>query len=123
MTVDPMKRLSIAQVLAHPWTRKATPKYLRQIYRRHMIPRPQPIITSLTALLENASLEDEIPRSPNEPSFDDFVWDVEIVQELARLLGVRRSAIVNCLNALPDNAVKVAYAICADRTAGYDCEF
>lgn len=120
MTVDPMKRLSIAQVLAHPWTRKETPKYLRQIYRRHMIPRPQPIITSLTTLLESASLEEQGPKSPNEPSFDDFAWDAVIVQELSKLLRVRRSAILNCLNAVMDNAVKVAYAICADRTAGYD---
>lgn len=116
MTVDPTKRLTVPEVLAHEWTRKETPRYLRQIYRQHTPPRPPRIMSSLSSLIahEEREVGDE----------DDFIsnstWDNAIVLELAGLIAVDKRLVMDALLSPEENAVKVAYTLCADQRVGYD---
>lgn len=125
MTVDPTKRLTVSEVLAHEWTRPETPRYLRQIYRRHMPARPAPILSSLSSLVN--SKEDGVCGEDGEDEdgvcdSSDARWDESIVHELSALIDVDVATVMDALLVSDDNAVKVAYALCADQRAGYDCE-
>ena len=117
MTVDPTKRLTVPEVLAHEWTRKETPRYLRQIYRRHTLPRPSRLMSSLSFLMtregEEAGGDDDFTNSS--------AWDEAIVSELAGLIAVDKALVMGALLNPEENAVKVAYALCADQRVGYDC--
>jgi hypothetical protein len=117
MTVDPTKRLTVPEVLAHEWTRRETPRYLRQIYRQHTLPRSPRVMSSLSSLI--AHEEEEAGGD------DDFTststWDEAIVSELAGLIAVDKALVMGALLNSEENAVKVAYALCADQRVGYDC--
>lgn len=123
MTVDPTKRMTVPEVLAHPWTRRQTPRYLRELYRQHMPPPPpplqRPVLNSLASLV-NSPTEEFAPQKSN--------WDESIVDELVGKIGnsftrpVNSDMIISALDSPEENAVKVAYAISIDRRAGYDCK-
>lgn len=116
MTVDPTKRLTVPEVLAHEWTRKETPRYLRQIYRRHTPPRPPRIMSSLSSL----SHEEGEAGDEDDPT-NNTSWDEVIVLELAEQIAVDKALVMNALLSPEENAVKVAYALCEDQRVGYDC--
>lgn len=116
--MDPTKRLTVPQVLAHVWTRQETPRYLRQIYRQHMLPRPA-ALSSLSSLVTQEEL-DGTNGDDGAPATN--VWNSDIVRELTQLIGVNAEVVLEALTAPDENAVKVAYAIFADLRAGYDRE-
>lgn len=116
--MDPTKRLTVPQVLAHAWTRQETPRYLRQIYRQHMLPRPA-AMSSLSSLVTQEEL-DGTNGDDGAPATN--IWNSDIVRELKQRIGVNEEVVLDALTSPDENAVKVAYAICADQRAGYDCE-
>ncbi|KAF8306917.1 Pkinase-domain-containing protein, partial [Clavulina sp. PMI_390] len=135
MEPDPTKRLTVAEVLAHPWTRQETPRYLRQLYRRHMPLPPKPLIVPLSALVvepttPRATDDDNehedgttTPTTPiggiGEDDDDEWTpkWDEVIVADLAEWIGVEFATVMDALLSTEENAVKVAYALSADQRA------
>lgn len=113
MAVDPMKRLTVSQVLDHPWTKLDTPRYLRRLHRRHA----QPPLESLSSLLTDVTLA-------NDPDYISGIGklDIPITLELAEGIGVASEEIRNALRLPGENAVKVAYLLCSDRKYRHDCK-
>ena len=113
MTVDPTKRMTVSEVLDHPWTKLDTPRYLRRLHRRHT----QPPLESLSSLLTDVSLA-------NDPDFigDIGMLDIPIILELAEGIGVTTDEIRKALRLPGENAVKVAYSLCSDRKYRHDCK-
>jgi carbon catabolite-derepressing protein kinase len=113
MTVDPTKRMTVSEVLDHPWTKRDTPRYLRRLHRRHA----KPPLESLSTLLMDVSLA-------NDPDFISGIGklDTPIILELAEGIGVKSDDIRNALRLPGENAVKVAYSLCSDRKYRHDRE-
>ncbi|KAF9510217.1 hypothetical protein BS47DRAFT_1384050 [Hydnum rufescens UP504] len=93
LVVDPLKRITVPEILAHPWTHRGLPKYLTR---------------AITALAT--------PSLGNEKVVDGLgKVDQAIVVELADAIGVHADEVMSALNLDGENAVKVAYVICKDR--------
>lgn len=100
MNVNPLERLSVSEVLAHPWmTEKLAPKYLRQLYRSHNEYIHEPAVS--ISHLHEGRMESHI--------------DEGIVSELVNYTSASHKDIENALIMDGPNAVKVAYNLCADR--------
>ena len=112
LTVDPVKRFTIPEVLKHSWVRHNLPAYLRQS-RQHDLVVPPPL-DSLSSLLQATTIDDDPHAVPIAPELAKL--DPLIVNELAQKIGVNSQAVEEALfSSEGENAVKVAYALCSDR--------
>lgn len=100
MNVNPLERLSVTEVLAHPWmTEKLAPKYLRQLHRSHNEYNHEPAVS--ISHLHEERMHSHI--------------DEQIISELVNYTSASYQDIKNALIMEGPNAVKVAYNLCADR--------
>lgn len=112
--VDPVKRLTIADIMQHPWFTPNLPRYLSPF------PTPGPVLGTLTSLVQPVKqLDFEIIDGLGR-------IDEDVVDELTqRLDGVEKDEVWEALrrdDGPQGNAVKVAYLLLRDkRRKGRDC--
>lgn len=116
LTVDPMYRLTVPDILAHPWTNVDLPPYLRRTQRQLSARAP---LDSLSSLLREGERD-----AANPDSFIPGIGKVDepVIQTIATSLGVETGDIKTALASGGDNAVKVAYALGVDGRLGRDRE-
>ncbi|EJD54596.1 Pkinase-domain-containing protein [Auricularia subglabra TFB-10046 SS5] len=106
LNTDPLKRLTIPDILRSPWFMKDLPGYLMPLP-----PPPGPLLGTLSSLVEPKKPPFEI--IPGLGRIDDTVIDGLV----GRLQGVDRAEILEALrrdDGPTGNAVKVAYALLRD---------
>lgn len=103
LAVDPMRRFTVAEVLAHPWVDNSLPGYLRPLQ-----PSIPPTITSLAKLVEPTLEVCEV--IPGIGKIED-----DVIEELCDLLSVGKDSILTALRREGENSIKVAYRLCKDR--------
>ncbi|KAH9950975.1 snf 1 [Amylocystis lapponica] len=108
LAVDPVKRITIPEILQHPFFTTDLPRYLSP-----MPPRPGPVLGTLSALVTPPkALDFEIIEGLGRIEED-------VVDELAmRMEGVDKDDVWECLrrdDGPQGNAVKVAYMLLRDR--------
>lgn len=114
--VDPVKRITVADIMAHPWFTVDLPRYLSPLP-----PPPGPVLGTLTSLVAPPKILDfEIIEGLGR-------MEEDVVDELTkRMEGVDKEEVWDCLrrdDGLQGNAVKVAYMLLRDkRRRGRDCE-
>jgi carbon catabolite-derepressing protein kinase len=109
LVVDPVKRITIPEILQHPFFTKDLPRYLSPIPIA-----PEPV--SLTALV----------APPKQLDFEIIEGlgkiEEDVIEQLAsRLTDVSKEAIWSCLrrdDGVQGNAVKVAYLLLRDKKRG-----
>lgn len=112
IVVNPIKRLTMPEIMRHPWFLAGLPKYLQVA----------PQTPSLTMHVESLSYILAPPKEPSKAEPSRLVQ--EVVEELAELIGVHVHTITDSLLLEGDNAIKVAYNIAKDkRMKSLDCEF
>ena len=104
LAVDPVKRLTVPEVLAAPWFNVDLPTYLRQ----PVTPPAGPFLGTLSSLL--AHKDQSQPEVKGLGKINQLVVD-----ELTTSLGVPREEIEAAIAKDNDNAVKIAYMLCNDR--------
>ncbi|KAG8996104.1 Protein kinase [Tulasnella sp. JGI-2019a] len=102
LAVDPVKRLTVPEILALPWFNVDLPAYLRAA------PPAGPSLTTLSSLVSSKN------QSARDLTLSKRV-DQLVVDELANSLGVPREEIQDAVSRDNDNAVKIAYLLCMDR--------
>ncbi len=117
LAVDPVKRITVPEILQHPFFTTDLPRYLRPLP-----PPPGPILGPLATLVS--------PPKALDFEIIDGLGRIEedVVDDLAsRMEGVDREDIWECLrrdDGPQGNAVKVAYMLLRDkRRLGRDCEW
>lgn len=117
LVVDPVKRITILDIMQHPFFTTNLPRYLTPLP-----PPPGPVLGTLAALV----------TPPKQLDFEmiDGLGKIEedVVELLAkRMVGVTVDDIWECLrrdDGVQGNAVKVAYMLLRDKgRLGKDCEF
>lgn len=106
--VDPVKRMTIPQVMSHPWFTPGLARYLMPLP-----PPPGPVLGTLTSLVAPPkALDYEVIEGLGRIEED-------VVQELAeRMEGVDVEEVWECLrrdDGVQGNAVKVAYLLLRDK--------
>jgi carbon catabolite-derepressing protein kinase len=110
LAVDPVKRLTVPEVLLHPWTRIDMPHYLVRV-----LPIVRPFMGALSSLVE---------EKPSRIITGIGKLDVGILDELSGTLNVSKEDLEGALKLEGENAVKVAYKLCRDRRRlGKDCKY
>ncbi|KAG8984358.1 Protein kinase, partial [Tulasnella sp. 427] len=104
LAVDPVKRLTVPEIIALPWFNVDLPAYLR--------PQPQqhtgPFLGTLSSLIS--------PQPPTDREIKGLgKINQVVVDELAGSLGLPREEIEAAIMKDNDNAVKIAYMLCNDR--------
>lgn len=105
--VDPVKRLTISEIMVHPWFTPNLPRYLSPL------PTPGPVLGTLSSLVQPVKqLDFEIIEGLGR-------IDEDVVEELAeRLEGVDKEEVWEALrreDGPQGNAVKVAYLLLRDK--------
>lgn len=115
LVVDPMKRLSIQDLLEHRWTNVDLPEYLK-VTQDQLNPGRRP--DTLTSLLDASA-------SANGPDWIEGIGllDYAVLDELATSLNVPPSVVRTSLELEGENSVKVAYKLIQDRTILKNREF
>ncbi|CAE6362500.1 unnamed protein product [Rhizoctonia solani] len=104
IVVNPIKRLTMPEIMQHPWFLTGLPKYLRVAPQTPNLTMP---VESLSYILAPQKEARVIP----EPS-----WPVpELVDELAEAIGGSKEEVLESLRVEGDNAIKVAYNIAKDK--------
>jgi carbon catabolite-derepressing protein kinase len=116
LAVDPVKRITVPEILQHPFFTTDLPRYLQPLP-----PPPGPILGPLSSLVSPPkSVDFEIIEGLGRIE-DDVVEDLA-----ARMEGVDKEDIYDSLrrdDGPQGNAVKVAYMLLRDkRRLGRDCE-
>ena len=113
LAVDPIKRMSVPDILANPWTNADLPRYLRRMLRSLTAGST---LDSLSSLL--------VSNTADDPDFFPGIGrlDRAILDELTSSLGVDSSLVKGALEAENENAVKVAYKLIQDRKIGRNCK-
>lgn len=101
LAVDPVKRITVPDILAHPWTHGGLPTYLAHAVAASA---PDPVIGTLSSLV--------IPDKTVILGIGKI--DMPTVNELANAMHVPRDEVLDALQREGENAVKVAYVICKD---------
>lgn len=116
LIVDPVKRITIPEIIQHPFFQVDLPRYLQPLP-----PPPGPVLGTLSALVT--------PGKALDFEMIDGLGRIEegVVEELAlRMEGVDKEHVWACLrrdDGVQGNAVKVAYMLLRDkRRLGQDCE-
>jgi carbon catabolite-derepressing protein kinase len=116
LAVDPVKRITVAEITQHRFFTSDLPRYLTPLP-----PQPGPVLGTLAALVTPPKVLDfEIIEGLGRIEED-------VVEELTiRMDGVDREDVWECLrrdDGVQGNAVKVAYMLLRDkRRLGRDCE-
>ena len=116
LAVDPVKRITVPDIIRHPFFTTDLPQYLAPLP-----PRPGPVLGTLSSLVSPAkALDFEIIEGLGRIEED-------VVEDLAaRLDGVDKKEVWECLrrdDGPQGNAVKVAYMLLRDkRRLGRDCK-
>jgi len=115
LVVDPMKRLTVQDLLMHRWTNENLPEYLNHM-KSQLNPGRRP--DTLTSLLSASASE-------NGPDYIEDIGhlDMAVLDELSKSLGVQPSAVRTALEMEGENAVKVSYKLVQDRTLGHNREY
>ncbi|KAA1467848.1 Pkinase-domain-containing protein [Dentipellis sp. KUC8613] len=114
LAVDPVKRITVPEILQHPFFTTDLPRYLQPLP-----PRPGPVLGTLSSLVTPAkTLDFEIIEGLGRIEED-------VVDELAmKIEGVEKEDVWECLrrdDGPQGNAVKVAYILLRDkRRLGHD---
>ncbi|KAF7347308.1 Non-specific serine/threonine protein kinase [Mycena venus] len=109
LVADPTKRITVAQIMQHPWVTIKLPRYLTPLP-----PAPGPVVGHLSSLV-NA------PAVPLDFEFVEGLGriDDEVVDELvSRLVGTDKDEIMDSLrrnDGIRGNQVKVAYMLLKDK--------
>jgi serine/threonine protein kinase len=112
IVVNPIKRLTMAEIMEHPWFLAGLPKYLRIAPQT---PNLTMNVESLSYILAPQKEAKAIPESSRPIP--------ELVDELVEAIGVSKDEVLESLGAEGDNAIKVAYNIAKDkRRKTLDCE-
>jgi carbon catabolite-derepressing protein kinase len=116
LAVDPVKRITIPEIIQHPFFQVVLPRYLQPLP-----PPPGPVLGTLSALVT--------PGKALDFEIIDGLGRIEedVVEELAlRMDGVDKEDIWECLrrdDGAQGNAVRVAYMLLRDkRRLGRDCK-
>lgn len=114
LAVDPVKRLTVPEILNLPWFNVDLPAYLRTI----PTPSTGPVLGTLSSLLAPKDHNDKELKGLGK--INQFV-----VEELTLSLGLPKEEIEDAISKENDNAIKVAYMLCVDRrrTTGRDCKY
>lgn len=116
LAVDPVKRITVPEIMQHPFFTIDLPKYLSPL------PQQGPVLGTLSSLVTPPKAIDfEIIEGLGRIEDD-------VVEELAsRMDGVDKEDVWECLrrdDGPQGNAVKVAYMLLRDkRRAGRSCEY
>lgn len=112
LIVDPMKRLTVQDLLVHRWTNEKLPDYLGRM-KSQLNPGRRP--DTLTSLLDASASE-------NGPDYVQDIGhlDMAVVEELSTSVGVLPSIVRSALELEGENAVKVAYRLIQDRSLGHN---
>ncbi|CAE7055606.1 unnamed protein product [Rhizoctonia solani] len=104
IVVNPIKRLTMPEIMQHPWFLAGLPKYLRTTPQTSNLTKP---VESLSYILAPRKEARMVPESS---------WPVaELVDELAGAIGGSKQEVLESLSAEGDNAIKVAYNIAKDK--------
>jgi carbon catabolite-derepressing protein kinase len=107
LAVDPVQRITIPEILEHPFFTKDLPRYLTPLP-----PPPGPVLGTLSALVHPPTLDFEMIDGLGRIEDD-------IIEDLAtRMDGVDKEDIWECLrrdDGPQGNAVKVAYMLLRDK--------
>ena len=114
LAVDPVKRITVPEILQHPFFTTDLPRYLTPLP-----PPPGPVLGQLSALVHPPNLDFEIIEGLGRIEED-------IVDQLAhRIEGIDKEDIWECLrrdDGPQGNSVKVAYMLLRDKSRlGRDC--
>lgn len=117
LAVDPVKRITVPQIIEHPFFTSDLPRYLSPLP-----PPPGPIIGPMSSLVT--------PAKPLDFEIIEGLGRIEedVVDELAsKLEGVDKKDVWDCLrrdDGPQGNTVKVAYMLLRDKhRLGHDCRF
>jgi carbon catabolite-derepressing protein kinase len=114
LVVDPVKRITVAEIIQHPFFTKDLPRYLTPL------PPPRSVLGTLSSLV----------KPPKQLDFEIIEGlgriEEDVIDELAsRMQGVDKEDIWDALrrdDGPQGNTVKVAYALLRDkRRLGQDC--
>ncbi|CAE6465149.1 hypothetical protein ACGC1H_004319 [Rhizoctonia solani] len=104
IVVNPIKRLTMPEIMQHPWFLAGLPKYLRVAPQT---PNLTMRVESLSYILAPQKEAQMVPESS---------WPIpELVDELAEAIGGSKEDVLESLGAEGDNAIKVAYNIGKDK--------
>ncbi|KAJ7762350.1 CAMK/CAMKL/AMPK protein kinase [Mycena maculata] len=109
LVADPTKRITVPQIMQHPWVTVKLPRYLTPLP-----PLPGPVVGTLSSLVS-------APIVPLDFEFVEGLGriDDEVVDELvARLIGTDKEEIMHSLrrnDGIRGNQVKVAYMLLKDK--------
>lgn len=113
LAVDPVKRITVPEILQHGFFTTKLPRYLTPL------PAPGPVLGQLSALIHPPNLEFEIIEGLGR--IEDNVID----QLAKRIEGIDKEDIWECLrrdDGPQGNSVKVAYMLLRDKNRlGRDC--
>ncbi|KAG9033336.1 Protein kinase [Tulasnella sp. UAMH 9824] len=104
LAVDPVKRLTVPEILSLPWFNVDLPAYLRAQPQQHT----GPLLGTLSSLISPQ------PQTDKEVKGLGKINQL-VVDELAGSLGLPREEIEAAIVKDNDNAVKIAYMLCNDR--------
>ncbi|KAJ7504897.1 snf 1 [Mycena galericulata] len=109
LVADPTKRITVPQIMQHPWVTIKLPRYLTPLP-----PLPGPVVGTLSSLVS-------APLVPLDFEFVEGLGriDDEVVDELvARLVGTDKEEVMHSLrrnDGIRGNQVKVAYMLLKDK--------
>ena len=107
LAVDPVKRITVPEILQHPFNTTDLPRYLTPLP-----PPPGPVLGQLSALVHPPNLDFEIIEGLGRIEED-------IIDQLAhRMEGIEKEDIWECLrrdDGPQGNSVKVAYMLLRDK--------
>ncbi|THU88241.1 Pkinase-domain-containing protein [Dendrothele bispora CBS 962.96] len=109
LAVDPVKRITIPEIIAHPFFQQDLPRYLQPLP-----PKPGPVLGTLSSLVSP-------PVHPMNFEVIEGLGRVEddVVEDLSgRMAGVTKEDVYECLrrdDGIQGNAVKVAYMLLRDK--------
>ncbi|KAG9126418.1 Protein kinase [Ceratobasidium sp. 392] len=102
IVVNPIKRLTMPEIMKHPWFLAGLPKYLSVAPQT-----PSANVESLSYILA--------PPKDSQPVSHPVRPIPEVVDELAGSIGVDAQSVIDSVNMAGDNAIKVAYNIAKDK--------
>lgn len=106
LAVDPVKRITVPEILQHPFFKKGLPRYLTPL------PSPGPVLGQLSALVHPPNLEFEIIEGLGRIEED-------VIEQLShRIEGIDKEDVWECLrrdDGPQGNSVKVAYMLLRDK--------
>ncbi|KAF8340495.1 kinase-like domain-containing protein [Cantharellus anzutake] len=104
LVVDPLKRITVPEILAYPWTNRGLPKYLLKTVADLAPPAVVGTISSVIAKTQDETIVEGLGKV-----------DQPIILELADAIGVNADEVMGALHLDGENAVKVAYMISKDQ--------